>query len=210
MGRRAGEKLAAVPATPPRLFAIVHKAEGAIASPAPLAARSIAVVYTTPEHAEQELLSADIPETEAQRRESWHAVEYVPAIPPPPRETPWGEGQHDHVELAPGMCAALRITPDGDVVLISPAAGELTVTSGGTALGLGLLEAGRRAAEVRVELLERARRCKREPRCKRCDQPLFYLRGTERIPARMHCPKAGAVPCIPRDQDVRRAARGGR
>lgn len=136
-----------------------------------------------------------------------HAAASVP--PAPPRATPWGEGQHDHVELAPGIRAALRITPDGDVVLLSPASGELTVTSGGTTLGLGLLEAGRRAAQVRVALIERARRVQHSPMCKRCDQPLFYLRGDQRIEARMHCPKAGKVPCIPRDRDVprRRGAR---
>lgn len=128
-----------------------------------------------------------------------HAAASVP--PAPPRDTPWGDGQFDHVELAPGLRAALRITEDGDVVLLIPG-GELTVTSGGTTLGLGLLEAGRRASEVRGKLIDRARRCKHEPRCKRCDLPLFGDRAS--------CPRVPWVCCIPRDQDVRRRTGGGR
>ena len=60
----------------------------------------------------------------------------------------WGDGQFDEVELGPGVRAGVRVTRDGQVKLLVPG-GELDVTGGGTLLGLGLLEAGRRAAQIR-------------------------------------------------------------
>lgn len=86
------------------------------------------------------------------------------SIPPkPPRETSWGDGQFDHVDLAPGLPAALRVTPAGDVVLLL-AGSELTITDGACQLGLGLLEASKRAAQVRKRHEESAavRMAKRE------------------------------------------------
>ena len=59
-------------------------------------------------------------------------------------------GRCDHVQLAAGLRASLRITADGDVVLTVPG-GELTITAGACELGLGLLEASRRAAQIRRE-----------------------------------------------------------
>lgn len=60
------------------------------------------------------------------------------------------DGRCDHVQLAAGLRASLRITADGDVVLTVPG-GELTITAGACELGLGLLEASRRAAQIRRE-----------------------------------------------------------
>jgi predicted metal-dependent phosphoesterase TrpH len=73
------------------------------------------------------------------------------------------DGQFDHVQLAPGLRATLRITSRGDIVLTIPG-GELTITAGACTLGLGLLEASRRAAQIRVRREARARRTPRRAR----------------------------------------------
>lgn len=73
----------------------------------------------------------------------------------------WGDGQFDTVELAPGISAALRVTKDGEVEMLVAALNG-PVTAGACQLGLGLIEAARRAAEIRVKIEERRR--KREER----------------------------------------------
>lgn len=73
----------------------------------------------------------------------------------------WGVGQFDTVELAPGISAALRVTKDGQVEILCPALNG-PITAGACQLGLGLLEATRRAAQIRVKIEERRR--KREER----------------------------------------------
>ena len=87
----------------------------------------------------------------------------VVAVPAPARATEWGDGQFDRIELAPGVCASLRITPAGDVVFTIPG-GELTITAGACQLGLGLLEASRRAAQIRVTRDTYDRRTRRRPK----------------------------------------------
>lgn len=82
-----------------------------------------------------------------------HAVCSIP--PAPPRLTEWGPGQFDHVTLAPGVKAWLRITPGGRVRMVVPG-GDLDVTDGGGNLAAGLHEASARAAQIRVRLVERA------------------------------------------------------
>lgn len=84
-------------------------------------------------------------------------IEFVEVHQPSPRDTAWGEGQFDYVTLGPGVQASLRITRDGRVKLTIPG-GELDVTDGDCTLGLGLLEASKRAAQVRERMKERARR----------------------------------------------------
>ena len=61
----------------------------------------------------------------------------------------WGDGQFDEVEIGPGVRVQLRVTKAGEVKMLCPG-GELDVTAGGTMLGLGLLECGKRAAQIRV------------------------------------------------------------
>lgn len=73
----------------------------------------------------------------------------------------WGDGQFDTVELAPGISAALRVTRDGEVEMLVAALNG-PITAGACQLGLGLLEATRRAAEIRSKIEERRR--KREGR----------------------------------------------
>lgn len=82
-----------------------------------------------------------------------HAVCSIP--PALSRLTEWGPGQFDHVKLGPGVEAWLRVTPGGRVRMVVPG-GDLDVTEGGSSLGAGLQEAGARAAQVRVKLVERA------------------------------------------------------
>lgn len=132
------------PAAPLRLFAVVA-ADGTLVNRGgqPLAHRDASVA---------KILAAD---------DGDRVAEFV-EISPAARETPWGEGQFDHVELAPGIRAALRVTPEGDVVLTIPG-GELTITPGAGPLGLGILEAARCAAEIRVQREERARRRDERP-----------------------------------------------
>ena len=84
-------------------------------------------------------------------------IEFIEVRQPPPRDTEWGDGQFDHVQVGPGVTIALRVTPDGRVKMLSPG-GEIDVTDGSASLGTGLHEAGRRAAEIRVRREERARR----------------------------------------------------
>lgn len=92
-------------------------------------------------------------------------VEFIEVRQPPPRDTPWGDGQFDHVEVGPGVTIALRVTKDGRVKMLSPG-GEIDVTDGSASLGTGLHEAGRRAAEIRVAGEERARRRAEKARSK--------------------------------------------
>lgn len=82
-----------------------------------------------------------------------HAVCSIP--PAPPRIEAWGPGQFDRVKLGPGVEAWLRVTPEGRVLMVIPG-GEIDVTDGGCSLGTGLHEAGARAAQIRVQLKERA------------------------------------------------------
>lgn len=88
-------------------------------------------------------------------------VEFIEVRQPPPRATEHGPGQHDYVQLGPGVQASLRITKDGRVKLTIPG-GELDVTDGSAMLGSGLHEAGARAAQIRARIEERRR--KREER----------------------------------------------
>jgi hypothetical protein len=83
-----------------------------------------------------------------------HALCSIP--PAPPRIEAWGSGQFDRVKLAPGVEAWLRVTPSGRVRMVVPG-GDLDVTDGGCSLGTGLHEATDRAAQIRVQLMERAR-----------------------------------------------------
>ena len=69
----------------------------------------------------------------------------------------WGDGQFDTVQLAPGLQAAVRITKQGEIMLLIPG-GELTITDGACEFGLGLLEASKRAAQIRERRKENARR----------------------------------------------------
>lgn len=203
-------------ATAPRpWFVLVDAKTGGLVGVHPYTAageqRQACPIFTSEEDAWRGLLGGADHEVAERLRSARRVAPLVAIAPPPPRATPWGEGQFDYCELAPGLQAGLRVTADGDVVLLSPAAGEIVITK--SMLSVGIAEANRRAAEVRSDLMERAYRCKHSPLCKRCDQPLFYLRGAERVEARMQCPKAGKhVGCIPRDRDVprRRGARGGR
>ena len=87
----------------------------------------------------------------------FRVVEFIEVRQPPPRDTAWGEGQFDHVQVGPGVTIALRITTDGRVKMLSPG-GEIDVTDGSSSLGTGLHEAGRRAAQIRVRRVESARR----------------------------------------------------
>ena len=92
----------------------------------------------------------------AQLTVALHALSRL-LVAAPPRKTPWGPGQNDYVTLGPGVRAALRVTRDGRVKLTIPG-GDLDVTDGDCTLGLGLLEASKRAAQIRVKLEERARK----------------------------------------------------
>jgi hypothetical protein len=84
-----------------------------------------------------------------------HAVCSIP--PAPPRIEAWGLGQFDRVQLAPGVEAWLRITPEGRVRMVVPG-GDLDVTDGSASLGTGLHEAGARAAQIRVRREEQRRK----------------------------------------------------
>jgi hypothetical protein len=99
----------------------------------------------------------DVAERTISDMPGYGVVEFIEVRQPPPRDTPWGEGQFDHVQVGPGVTIALRITPDGRVKMLSPG-GEIDVTDGSSSLGTGLHEAGRRAAQIRVRREERARK----------------------------------------------------
>lgn len=166
---KTSSRQAVQPAEPLRLFAVVHAASNKIASPEPLAERDIVTAFLTAEHAQQSLDGAEV---SAADRKACRVVEFIEVRQPPERETPWGEGQFDHVQVGPGVTIALRITPDGCVKMLSPG-GEIDVTDGSSSLGTGLHEAGRRGAEIRSALLDRARRRGAKPLCARCGQSLF-------------------------------------
>lgn len=97
--------------------------------------------------------SADRETAAAALASQLHAICSIP--PAPPRIEAWGPGQFDRVTLGPGVEAWLRITPEGRVRMVIPG-GDLDVTAGAVSLGTGLHEAGSRAAQIRVRLMERA------------------------------------------------------
>jgi hypothetical protein len=162
MGKRTAQL---DPAAPLRLFAIVHTnapgAPGGWHPTDPRQGRSVEAVHAFTSEADAwTFLLAPFPGDPAHERAmrtGWRVVPLIAIAPPPPRETAWGPGQNDYVELSPGVHAALRITPEGRVKLTIPG-GELDVTDGSSALGSGLHEAGARAAQIRVRREERRRK----------------------------------------------------
>lgn len=82
---------------------------------------------------------------------------------PAPRETPWGPGQFDDLQIGPGVRVALRITDKGRLLFYAPP-GPLDVTEASASLGTGLHQAGARAAQIRARLAARAGRAPRRGR----------------------------------------------
>jgi hypothetical protein len=127
-------------AAPLRLFAIAD-ASGALAA----TSNGHVLAWIDRAHADSEVGAGG------------RVVEFVAIVRAPARATAWGDGQFDDVELGPGLRAALRVTEDGRVLLTIPG-GEHDITAGAGPLGLGVLEVGRRAAERREAIAERAGR----------------------------------------------------
>lgn len=66
---------------------------------------------------------------------------------------------YEYVEIGPGVRVGVKYTKAGRVVMLAPG-GELDVTDGSLTLAFGLIEAGKRAVQLRLKADDRARRRK--------------------------------------------------
>lgn len=158
-------KVSAPAVTTPQLFVVVDAVTGELHQGG---RQSVAIgscgyervafpVFTSEDDAWEALEGGSSAMARAINRERWRVIPLIAVMPAPPRETAWGPGQFDDLDLGPAGKVSLRVTDQGRLRMLIPG-GDHDVTEISASLGTGLHEGGARAAQIRTRLADRAAR----------------------------------------------------